>query len=216
MTIATTTDERQLTENEARELTAEIFGHLDVAWSLIQRAYYGRADRAMGYESWDAYCKAEFTGSRLRLPREERQEVVRSLRDAGMSTRAIASATGTDDRTVRRDIAGAANAAPDPEPAPVTGLDGKTYTSRQVEPEVIDAEIVDEPEATPKRRPLTDQARDAGWELRKATERVERVASDDRFGRNKKEVAAHLRGHLLNTVEVCQDLLDQLDDKEMS
>lgn len=65
------------------------------------------------------------------------------------------------------------------------------------------------PEPTkPRRRPLTDQASDAGYELRKAIERLQRITEDDRFSRNKEEVTAHLRGHLLYAVEVCQDLLD--------
>ena len=65
--------------------------------------------------------------------------------------------------------------------------------------------------ATPKRRPITDQARDAGWELRKAVERLERIADDDRFTANKSKVAPHLRGHLTNAIEVCQDLLDRIN-----
>lgn len=53
--------------------------------------------------------------------------MVASLRKAGMSTRAIAAATGMDQRTVRRDLGGGeANAAPEP----VTGLDGKSYSPR--------------------------------------------------------------------------------------
>ena len=79
----------------------------------------------------------------------------------------------------------------EPKP-PVTGLDGKTYTRPA-------------PRATP-RRALVDTARDAGQELRKAVERLERIAADDRFARNKEEVAAHLRHHLDRAIEVCQDL----------
>lgn len=63
----------------------------------------------------------------------------------------------------------------------------------------------------PRRNPLPQQASDAGWQLRKTVERLERIFADDRFGANKEQVAAHLRGHLTYTVEVCQDLLDQLD-----
>jgi hypothetical protein len=59
---------------------------------------------------------------------------------------------------------------------------------------------------TQPRRPLVDVARDAGQELRKAVERLERLAADDRFARNKNEVAAHLRHHLAHAIKVCQDL----------
>jgi hypothetical protein len=42
----------------------------------------------------------------LRLPREERAEVVASLRESGLSIRAIASAAGISDQTVQRDVSG--------------------------------------------------------------------------------------------------------------
>ena len=45
-----------------------------------------------------------------------------------MSTRAIASATGTGYGTVARELAGDPNGSP--EPNPVTGTDGKTYSPR--------------------------------------------------------------------------------------
>src|SRR5690606_19560440 len=80
----------------------------------------------------------------------------------------------------------------------VTGLDGKTYT--RTEP------------SKPRRRPVIDVARDAGFELRKSIERVERLTEDYRFARNKNEVASHLRGHLSYAVEVCQDLLDRTNN----
>jgi len=41
-----------------------------------------------------------------------------------------------------------------------------------------------EPEPHPskqRRKPLPDQARDAGWDIRKCAERIERIAADDRF-----------------------------------
>lgn len=126
---------------EARDLTDQIKVAVESTWHLIKRAYETRAWAALGYASWDDYCTREFGAQRLKLPREERQEVVASLRESGLSTRAIASATGYDKRTVGRDLdAGGADAPPEPEPAdgqpddapapapePVKGTDGKTY-----------------------------------------------------------------------------------------
>ena len=83
------------------------------------KAFQGRAWVALGYESWDSYCDAEFDGGRLQLPREQRREVVASLAEAGMSTRAIAAATGMSHMTAARDLAGVANLTPDVDP--VTG-----------------------------------------------------------------------------------------------
>lgn len=70
-----------------------------------------------------ADCTREFGTSRLRLPREERAEVVASLRESGLSQRAIASATGLSQDTVRRDLSA-----------------GERFRS----PEPIDAEVVAE------------------------------------------------------------------------
>jgi len=102
-----------LTPDAAREVTDRIKVGVEAVWHLIAQAYEGPAWAALGYSSWDDYCTREFGTSRLRLPREERQEVVASLRESGLSTRAIAAATGYDDKTVRNDLAaGAENSAP--------------------------------------------------------------------------------------------------------
>jgi len=55
----------------------------------------------------------------LRLPREERSEVVASLRESGLSLRAIAAATGDSEPTVRR--------PPAHRVAPDCGVDGGAY-----------------------------------------------------------------------------------------
>lgn len=86
--------------------------------------------RILGYGSWQDYCD-DVIGERVQYPRGERQEIVGRMREAGMSTRAIGAALGVDDKTVRNDqsqYAPAENSAPDSDPQPVTGIDGKTYT----------------------------------------------------------------------------------------
>lgn len=113
----------QCSADEARHLTERIKVLVEGAWDLIKQAYEERAWAALGYPSWDDYCSREFGTSRLRLPREERQEVVLSLRESGMSTRAIAAATGQSKSQVDRDLAGVPNGTP----APVLGTDGKQY-----------------------------------------------------------------------------------------
>lgn len=83
-------------------------------------------------------------------------------------------------------------------PVPVVGIDGKSYSR---------------PKSTaPRRKPITDAAATAGWELRKAVERVERLAADDRFATQKQQMGPHLRAHLENAIEVCQDLLDRINN----
>jgi hypothetical protein len=111
-----------LTSDEARSLTDRIKSAVEDIWQLIREAYTERAWSVLGYDSWDAYCSAEFGTSRLRLPREDRSGVVGSLREAGLSTRAIASATGLGESTVRRDLATAPFGAVQDR---IVGLDNK-------------------------------------------------------------------------------------------
>jgi hypothetical protein len=96
--------ETQLTTDQARRLTDLIKVSVERVWELIERAYVKRAWRALGYDSWDSYVDEEFGTARFRLPREERAEVVTSLRDAGLSLRAISAATGVDKNTVSSDL----------------------------------------------------------------------------------------------------------------
>lgn len=121
----------ELSANQARELTDRIKVGVEAVWELIKQAYTSRAWSVLGYSSWDDYCTREFGTSRIKLPREERQEVVASMREIGMSTRAIASATGTSKNTITEDFKQLSQTGtPRSEPAPVKGTDGKTYTPR--------------------------------------------------------------------------------------
>lgn len=52
----------------------------------------------------------------------------------------------------------------------------------------------DRPKA--RRRPITDQAYSAGWELRKAVERIDRIFADGRFEKHRAEVIAALGPHV--------------------
>jgi transposase len=127
----------------ARALTDRIKAALEGTWQLVREAYEERAWAALGHSSWDDYCTEEFGTLRIRLPREERSEVVASLREAGMSVRAIASATGYDGKTIRNDLAGEENSSgaesdmEQPaviEPKPVQGTDGKHYPASRPAP----------------------------------------------------------------------------------
>ncbi|WP_137725725.1 hypothetical protein [Prescottella subtropica] len=57
--------------------------------------------------------------------------MVASLRDSGLSIRAIASATGNSINTVQGDLREVSQTDTPAEPRPVTGTDGKTYTPKQ-------------------------------------------------------------------------------------
>lgn len=111
---------------QARALTDQIRVGVEAVWELIKQAYLHRAWATLGYSSWDEYCDQEFKTSRLRLPREERADVVCSLRESGMSAKSIASAIGVNRQTVTNDLAKNSKSPT----SPVVGADGRTYTRK--------------------------------------------------------------------------------------
>jgi hypothetical protein len=221
-----------LSQPEARALTQEIADTVALAWDKVVQAYQRRVWEPLGYGSWDCYCRTELGATRLRLPLEDREQAVRSLRTAGLSTRAIASATGQSRSTVHRGLAAVPSGTPESahqQQAPsVTGLDGKSYAGSRApvsdSDDPIDTEIVDDQapqpvgppppgaSSTAKRRSLTEAAKDAGWEIRRAAERIARIVGDDRLPTNKQQVSAALGNHLHFVAETVTAALGQLSD----
>jgi hypothetical protein len=113
----------RLSKAEARAVTNRIRAIIDhTLLPLFVQAYRGEADIVLGYDSWVDYCRAELRG--LSLPTGLRVKVAQGLRDElGLSNRAIAAALNTSGRQVGRDLAGAANVAPEK----VIGRDGRQY-----------------------------------------------------------------------------------------
>ncbi|MFV8316278.1 hypothetical protein [Mycobacterium sp. 23] len=124
------------------------------------------------------------------------------MREAGMSIRAIASATGDSYGTTRNTLAGEQNCppnepmdgepvdAPNPErrPAPIIGLDGKRYPK---------------PVAKPRRRPPTETAADIARDMRRLHDRINKLIDDDRFAANRDTIACRIHPYdawLLETV----------------
>ena len=196
------------THEEARALTDRIKIAVEGTWQLIREAYTSRTWAVLGYDTWDAYVAAEFGTARLALPREERAETVASLREAGMSIPAIATATRLGVGTVHRSLSAPFPNGKGGQPREVTGLDGKSYPSTRASAddalEIVDAELVDEP-AHPeppkqKRRPLPEAFTDAGRVLTRAAERLARLTEDDRFAKNR-ENTHHQVPELLGALE---------------
>lgn len=208
-----------LTCEQARVLTDTINATLGSLWRQLVKAWEGRAWVALGYASWDAYCAAELDTDHFKLPRAERREVVASMREAGMSTRAIAAATGVDPKTVRNDSGG--DFSP---PAPVVGRDGKTYNPKTSTPdtEVIDAEIVNEPrrirlpdrsrEAVAERRRVLTEMAGQGYTSRQIAERLD--ITEQRTRGIARDIGVDIaadrvtpKSHRLNTQRVLSELL---------
>lgn len=80
---------------------------------------------------------ATLNQDRRMLSKGQRVQVVHALREEGHSLRAIAGAVGVEETTVRRDLSGAAGAAPDS----IVGRDGKRYPARRT---VVAAKTEDE------------------------------------------------------------------------
>lgn len=134
-----------MSEGDAQELTDTIRRTGEIMWSQMVRAFNGRAWVALGYSSWDDYCLNEFDGARIKMPREERREVVASLRDAGMSMRAIAAATGDSTRTVQKDI-GEVSQSTTPADSDLTPPHGIERPEVDPDDVIVDAEIVESDE----------------------------------------------------------------------
>lgn len=190
---------RRLTER-IRLIAANVADNVEKLRALVAEAKEGNVHELLGYPSWTAYLKDVFGDEPLRLARDVRQELVAELAAQGMSTRAIAPIVGTSHMQVANDIhetgvknfttdsvvvihvnAETGEVADEP-PREIAGLDGKAYTA---------------PAKREVRRPsIIDSARTAGWELRKAIERLERLKADDRYAKNKAEIMAALQPHL--------------------
>lgn len=131
--------------------------HANEAVQAVQKLIHEARDMndhvTLGYPSWPAYLVDLFGKEPLRLTRDVRRELVAEMSEAGMSTRAIAPIVGVNAETVRRDIAGAANVAPDPEPESdpsPESIEVDTETG-----EVIDAPRIEEHTVTEKTKVTT-------------------------------------------------------------
>ena len=136
----------ELTQQEARELTDRIRVGLDTVWNDVAEAYTRVAHKALGYDSWDDYCATEFGSNRIKLPKEDRPEQIRSMYEQGVSIKAIVTATGVARNTVRNDLRQGGQIDP---PERQLGQDGKTYT--RPEPTVSERDWPEVPEPEPER-----------------------------------------------------------------
>lgn len=196
----------------------KIASHLDIECPTIIKSGYTEAEKRT--------LALSLNIDRRHLNREQKRALIaESIKaDPQLSDREHAKRTGSHHTTVggvrseleddgdvaklatRTDASGREQPASKPRPV----VDPAPVDDRFISSDDLD-ELNAPPEPAPpkeKRRPLVDQFASAGWELRKAIERLERLAEDDRFNATKSKLAPHLRGHLTNAIEVCQDLLD--------
>lgn len=225
-----------MSKPEARRLTDCIKNAIAAAWDLIAQAYNERAWTALGYTSWDDYCTNEFGSSRLRLPREERAEVVGSLRESGLSLRAIEAATGFSRPTIIKDIAAAEvvkSLPPDPPGGVTETTPGQTdrvaaalaaARAKQddvdpVEPIMAkitgtDGKSYPKPAvaAKPRRWPLSNDAAKISLEFSRVINRMQKLVDDDRFAANRDSIARQFRPYLSAALDVMNRLNDVVDE----
>ena len=216
---------RRLTER-IRLMALTVGENIDKLKALVTEAKESEAHLALGYASWTAYLADVLGETPMRLERDVRQSLVAELHEQGMSSRAIAPIVGAHFTTVADDIArvGIPTPAPEPpaDPTAYRSPDESFVGAHPITGEVIESEPAPTPVATtigldgkqypkpepkePRRSSLIEEARSAGWQLRKAIERIERIAADDRFQKNKVEVTAALRPHLDFATEIISSL----------
>lgn len=218
-------NELEISAGQARELTDRIKVGVEAIWELIKQAYQSRAWAVLGYDSWDDYCTREFGTSRIKLPREERQEVVASMREIGMSHKAISGATGLSTKTIQREVRSGQMSTP----SEVLGTDGKTYAPRpqpEPEPEPTETPIrniitqddlaelnqpIEKPEThntEPRAEAITSQFTSAIADLNRVLNKFDRITRDKNYPRNKEKVAAMHRNDLIRAIDELQTLVD--------
>jgi hypothetical protein len=196
---------------------------------LIRDAITRQAHAALGYASPGAYVADRFGRALARLGADLRRPLVRELTESGLSTRAIAPVFDVSHVQIVKDraalVAGGnrvttsdaetapdadepltqeqceeLDAAPQPESAPVIGLDGHRYARPVPKPAP----------SKPRQKPITEVAKAKGFELRGTADAILKLIEDPRYRQNEEQVATALRGHLLYVAETVAAVLDQL------
>lgn len=211
------------TKAEANASVERAIDHAEGFWSEIQWQAEHKAWESLGYASFDELWERRYSSLGVRISREERPELVAALRGIGQTQQGIADKLGVNHATVSRDLANANSGSSElrsqptnvDSPATITNSRGQerpaSYAPRGVDPDT--GEILDEAPApaNPRRRPITDAFFEATYDLGKLVERIERLTEDDRFSRNKNEIAQSRKSDLVRAADTLDSILRQLD-----
>jgi hypothetical protein len=219
-------DTGDFTPGQAKAHTERIAKAGGVLSELVLKAYNGRIWLSLGkgYKTWNDYLRGEFGGAPLQLPTAKAKVEALALAKGGMSTQAIADATGRSKAQTAKDVAAgklaeqgqvSQNETPDPnvitipesditevkddEPVTVQGKDGKTYTPptpAPKEPTVIN---------------IVSAARNIVKDLENVRIKLDALFSREDYDENRVDVSATLEtavGDMLDTlVEEFGDLV---------
>lgn len=170
-----------ISKADARVLTEQIQVSASEVATLIATAYDLRVWEPLGYPTWNAYCAGEFAD--LSFSRESRAVTVASLRQAGLSQRAIASAIGVGQSTVCKTLKQVIeNRSPDQ----AIGTDGKSYPAKRrkpVEPPLTPPTSINNKKTGPQRLKARAEARhslvNAAISLNALSRQVEKIIAAD-------------------------------------
>lgn len=218
----------------ARYLTDQIRQGLELTWGLIVEVYSGQAWIALGHSSWNEYCTRELGNQHLAkaLPRQERDSLFGELRDAGLSLRAISSATGSSKDTVSRALnrnSTVANATvggidanlsdddvaspepkanPEPTPKPVRGINGKTYKPTAPKPAPPVAEEFTAQDASPEDMGIfpIDVEREAVQKSTTRLQTIKKLTGTPEFTQAALPMVIKLAGELTLTANSSEDI----------
>ena len=112
----------------------------EIVWQIEMEAW-----RTLGYSSWGAMREAEYGGAAFMVPSKSRPELVARIRAKGLTQKEIADTAGVSVGTVNGDLKFSSE---NDEPEPITNSRGqqRPATYSRAEPDVIDAEIVEDGE----------------------------------------------------------------------
>lgn len=217
MTLATTEAENvEWATRLTQKIQATIISareQLRTVEDLLREARDGNAAEILGFKSWTDYVANIFAETPLRLEREDRVEVAKVLSRYGMSTRAIASVTGSSNATVSRDInedgspvdPTVTDETVDENGTAITGLNGKVY--QRPEP----SEPAEKP-VKARRTALSKAAREACATIVAGLDLIESIMADDRYKANVDGVRAELRAVIQRADDVFGRLESESED----
>ena len=241
LTVAMTEHEARRVTERIRAIAVTVKDQLEKLQTLLNEARDGEAWRVLGYASWTAYLADVMGEQPLRLPRDERQQIVGYLAGEGMSSRAISRVVeDLPPRTAARWAAksGVPDGTPEPTPAadyvtdqadldaaPELPDEGAAtpHDSGDAEPSEDEGLSLPSPSSrsvtgqgrepqTPRRAPLPDAFWRATYDLTKVTERLGRLTQDDRFPQNAEKVATANRSDLLRASDLLHQVIDSIPE----
>lgn len=208
---AMTRDQAERLTERARLVATTLMEARDKLAGILREANDGRVWEALDMPNIQAWTEFAFSTTPLaQLSREDRRVIVKELAAEGYGVRSIAPVFGTTKSSIDRDLQ---SSVPDRDtPREVHGRDGitRTFQPRPApEPVTVDHDTGEIMQTKPNRKPIADTARDIGLDLNALTDRIDRLMSDDRFDRNRDDIAARLRHHIATATAT----LNTLDSK---